>query len=348
MEAFAPTAFHLERQREAHKLDASLPGNAFSQRVRETLYKYALIRNSWGTTNIDAGPIDLERVAELYETYKVGVTRSGKILPSEVEVVNYFRLIDDLPTQPFPISLDDVRLLHQDYFRGVPLHNNSRPGHWKTADNVVAGPYGVLKTAPHQRVEAELQALLDWVNGPGQELPILVRAALFFHAFQKIHPFGDGNGRAGRLLTLLVLSIGGLPQIRYCPIDDAINDDREEYYTSLSAADHGNLEQWVGYFATKVVDGYRRVHLLGRRLQLVPPSIGDGAQSLLEWVYIHRAAKFKTADVRGFFLGASRATLSRRLKELENLGLIRGSGRGAGREYEVVSLHEIEKAQGKH
>lgn len=342
MESFHPTSFHLERQKQATQLDAALPTTVFSQRVRQTLYKFALIRNSWGTTNIDAGPIELERVAELYEVYKGGVTRTGRILPTELEVLNYFQLVDDLPTQAFPLSLDDVRLLHHQYFRDVPLQNNAKPGQWKTIDNVVAGPYGVLRTTPAARTLEDLEGLFDWLKGPAQRLPTLVRAALFFHEFQRIHPFGDGNGRAGRLLTLLVLSTGGLPAIRYCPIDDAINDDREEYYASLSAADHGDRERWVNYFASKVVDGYRRIHLLGQRLQTIPPSVPEESQRLLEWAYVHNAAKFKITDIRGFYVGASRATLSRRLKEIEELDLIQGHGRGAGRRYTVASLHAVE------
>ncbi len=348
MVPFLPTPIHYNRQREASQLDARLSSLAFSQRVRETLYKFALIRNSWGTTNIDAGPIDLARVAELYDVHKVGVTRTGKILPTEVEVLNYFRLVDDLPVQPFPLSLEDVRLLHQHYFRDVRLQNDARAGQWKTVDNVVAGPYGILKTTPANRSKADVHALLDWVNGPGQELPVIVRSALFFHEFQRIHPFGDGNGRAGRLLTLLLLSIGGLPGVRNCPIDDAINDDREEYYANLNAADRGNLEQWVNYFASKVVDGYRRVHLLGQRLQLVPVSLDEGSQRLLERAYIHRAGEFKVVDVRGFYVNASRATISRRLKELDELGLIRGRGRGAGRVYAVASLDALEQTKESH
>lgn len=331
------TPFLEERQRKAHELDATLPSDRFSQRVRQTLYKYALIRNSWGTTNIDAGPIELSRVEELYEAYRAGAVRPGRVLPTEVEVLNYFGLVDDLPSGASSVSKDDLRELHRDYFARVPLQNDGKPGQWKVHDNVV----GALRTTPKERVQEHLDALLTWLNGPGQDLPVLVRAAVFFHEFERIHPFDDGNGRLGRLATLIVLSIGGLPNVRYCPIDDAINEDREGYYRELELADRGQPEHWVGYFASTVVQGYTRGHVLAERLQRIPPDLEEGGQQLLEWVYVHRIASFRFRDARVFFPGASDRTIQRRLAKLEEIGLASRSGRGEGTRYAVASLHDV-------
>lgn len=341
MDPFTPNDHHRNRQQEAELLDHEIPSAAFSEAVRRSLYKYALIRNSWGTTNIDAGPIELDRVAQLYNAYAQGIAPPGRILPTEMEVVNYFQLVDTLPTEPFAVSVEEIRRLHRAYFRDVPLQNQAKPGQWKTADNEVAGPWGVLKTTPKEKVQEDLRTLIDWLNGPAQDLPTLVRGALFFHEFERIHPFGDGNGRAGRLSTVLVLSVGGLPNIRYCPIDDAINEEREEYYRTLSWADHGKKDEWVNYFVAQVVSGFRRSHLLGEQLQSVPTSLGEDSRRFVEHLYIHKVRSFTPADAKGFFLTVPRRTLVRRFAELEGLGLIKGASRGAGRRYEVASLFEL-------
>lgn len=334
----ALTPFHHEVQRRLERFDAALPGTAFSDGVRRSLYNHALVRNSWGTTNIDAGPITIERVEDLYETFRRGVTRAGRILPTEREVINYFALVDDLPTEPFDISIDDVQDLHRAYFRDVKLDNDAKPGAWKTRDVVIQGPYGVVKTTPKEDCERELRDALAWVNGPGRALPTYVRAALAFHRFQTIHPFADGNGRVGRLLALTLLSIGGLPSVRYCPIDDEINLNRHEYYAALNAADQGNHERFVAYFGAELLGGYQRATLLGERLQRVPPSVAVESRNLLEYLYVHRIPAFRVGDVANFYLGAHKNTITRRLHELERLGLIRGEGRGAGRSYAVTPL----------
>lgn len=345
MDPYEPTPWNHERQGQADELDRSLPSDAFREEVRQRVYKYALIRNSWGTTNIDAGPVELERVEELYEAYERGIAPSGGILPTEREVLNYFGLVRELPDAPASLDLDAVLDYHRAYFHDVPLQNDARAGAWKDFDNVVHGPYGTLRTVPKEETENAVADLLTWLEGDGADLPTLVRAGLFFHRFQVIHPFGDGNGRIGRFLTLYVLSTGGLDGIRYCPIDDTINEDRQEYYRTLHAADQGNRELWVNYFTAQVVTGYQRAHILARRLQHIPPSVPESSRRLLEWCYIHRVSEFQPKETDRFYLNDSRHTRARRLKELEELGLIQGRGRGAGRRYEVLALHAVETGE---
>ena len=345
---YEATPFQWQTQAWVEERDRLLPGDVFTLGVRKTLYRYALIRNSWGTTNLDAGPIGLERVSELYEAHARGSLGANRVLPSEREVLNYFALVDDLPTSPFLVSVEDVRLLHQDYFRDVPLQNGAKPGHWKDRDNVVASPWRVVKTSPKERVEADLEALLARYDGSAGALPLVARVALVFHGFQRIHPFGDGNGRVGRLAALMLLTSGGLEAARLCPVDDAINEDRHEYHLALARADEGDVSYWVDYFGAQVRSGYQRALLLGRRLQRIPPRVPEGSRLLLEHLYVHRIASFRLADVRGFYLHESQRTIIRRLKELEDLGFLAREGSGAGSRYRARSLHEIETGIPEH
>lgn len=342
---FKLETYYLDLQQRLERLDATLPGHRFSDQVRRSLYEYALVRNTWGTTNLDSGPVSLEHVSALYARFERGAT-PGRVPPTDREILNYFGLVDDLPTSGFDVSLDDVQQLHRDYFQGVKLDNDAKPGQWKTHDVVIAGPYGRVPTTPHAETQDALRSLLTWLNAESSALPTFVRAALFFHRFQAIHPFQDGNGRVGRLLSLWILSMNGLASVRYCPIDDEINLNREEYYLALRAADNGDLAAWVGYFGVELLNGYQRAHALGRRLQSIPPRVAPGSRRLLEHVYVHRIGTFRTKDVAGFYLRDSPRTISRRLGELEKLGFIRGSGHGAGRAYEVLSLHEVEAKGG--
>ena len=59
-------------------------------------------------------------------------------------------------------------------------------------------------------------------------------AAAYFHAkFENIHPFADGNGRAGRLAMNYLLVLHGHPPIIIH------EEDRKEYYAALEAWDTG-------------------------------------------------------------------------------------------------------------
>jgi len=59
-----------------------------------------------------------------------------------------------------------------------------------------------------------------------------IESTAFFHLrLEKIHPFGDGNGRVGRLIINIMLEQAGLP-----PVIVRL-DDRPAYYAALNAYD---------------------------------------------------------------------------------------------------------------
>ncbi len=62
----------------------------------------------------------------------------------------------------------------------------------------------------------------------------MLTAAAYFHAkFENIHPFADGNGRAGRLAMNYLLVLHGHPPIIIH------EEDRKDYYAALEAWDTG-------------------------------------------------------------------------------------------------------------
>lgn len=60
---------------------------------------------------------------------------------------------------------------------------------------------------------------------------ILARSAEIHGEFIMIHPFRDGNGRTGRLLSDLLLMQAETPPMKLTELDDA--EIREEYFTAI-------------------------------------------------------------------------------------------------------------------
>lgn len=81
------------------------------------------------------------------------------------------------------------------------------------------------------------QAMTNWSGDFTLErwldLPWLIRLTLAHLAFQRIHPFSDGNGRIGRLIMLLQLIEQGCPAI---PLDLAIYRQRDAYLMAIGDA----------------------------------------------------------------------------------------------------------------
>lgn len=94
---------------------------------------------------------------------------------------------------------------------------------------------------------------LDSVNAvPTDARPVAVAIAERHAAFERIHPFLDGNGRTGRLLLNLVLVRLGYPP--------AIIQKRERprYLEALDRADHGVLEPLGEVIARGILDNLTR------------------------------------------------------------------------------------------
>ena len=89
---------------------------------------------------------------------------------------------------------------------------------------------------PPELVESLLEDLLRYVNG--YDHPALVQAAIAHAQFETIHPFADGNGRAGRALIHVILRRRGLALRFVPPISLVLATWATDYIAGLTAFRH--------------------------------------------------------------------------------------------------------------
>ncbi len=96
-------------------------------------------------------------------------------------------------------------------------------------------------------VEAELAGWVKLVNALEARTPRFPEKLAELHCrFEQIHPYLDGNGRAGRLvLNLVLVRLGYAPAIIY-------KRDRDKYLRALQRADRGELGP-LGEFLTRAI-----------------------------------------------------------------------------------------------
>jgi Fic family protein len=78
-----------------------------------------------------------------------------------------------------------------------------------------------------------LTNLEKYVNTEDDGQDPLVKLAIIHYQFESIHPFGDGNGRTGRILMILYLVLKELLQLPILYLSEYINTHKADYYEVL-------------------------------------------------------------------------------------------------------------------
>lgn len=91
--------------------------------------------------------------------------------------------------------------------------------------------------------------LLEWWIGASRQLSPVLTSAVLHYRFEAIHPFADGNGRAGRALALWELYRRGFDTHHVFSIDEYYWENRLEYYALLNAVHQSgeDLTRWLEY-----------------------------------------------------------------------------------------------------
>lgn len=95
-----------------------------------------------------------------------------------------------------------------------------------------------------------MKEFIHWINKEEtKQIHTILKAGIVHHEFVRIHPFIDGNGRAGRALTTLVLLLGGYDIRRFFSLEEYFDRDAISYYEHLQKASAGDLTSWLEYFS---------------------------------------------------------------------------------------------------
>lgn len=103
-------------------------------------------------------------------------------------------------------------------------------------------------------VEKKMAELLEFLNDD-TKFPIdpLFKMAMVHYQFEAIHPFRDGNGRAGRILCILYMIQKQLLDLPILYLSSYILQNKDEYYQNLSGVTGTLLwKPWILYMLEAV------------------------------------------------------------------------------------------------
>lgn len=203
-------------------------------------------------------------LSDLFYFEAEGARHPGRpVTPDVREVANYVRALETglRRLKELPLSLRLIREVHAELMEGV-RGEGLTPGEFRRSQNWIGPPGCNLADAiyvpppPAEMTEAlgELEKYLHTDSA----LPPLVRLALVHYQFEAIHPFLDGNGRIGRLLTVLLLCHGRLLEQPLLYLSAYFEQHRQQYYQLLLAVSQtGRWSEWVAFFLSGVAEQAR-------------------------------------------------------------------------------------------
>ncbi len=214
------------------------------------------------TTAIEGNTLSEDQVLERIEG-RLKLPLSQEYLGVEIDnmIAAYNLIIESLSgDRQIPVNLDTLCAFNRQILAGLELEAEVNPGNLRQ-HSVVAGSY---LGAPWQDVPELLSQLCSWLSQgfeaptPNQQIPYAFIKAVTAHVYLEwIHPFGDGNGRLGRLVEFLILVTSGVPVPAAHVLTSHYNDTRGEYYRQLHLASRngGDLRPFLSYAAQGFVDG---------------------------------------------------------------------------------------------
>ena len=209
-------------------------------RISGGIYHELQVRMTYNSNHIEGSRLTEDQTRMIFETSTID---AGDGIPVDdiVETVHHFRAIDYvIDVAEEELSEEIIKHLHY-----ILKHDTKDAqlswfavGEYKKRPNIVGGH----ETAKPDEVAAQIQHLL---KNYAAKSSVTIEDIIAFHAaFERIHPFQDGNGRVGRLIALKEC-------LRFHIVPFLIEDSKKAFYYRGLA----NWSQEHGWLVGTCLDG---------------------------------------------------------------------------------------------
>lgn len=265
------------------------------------------------------------------DVYAADLNQQELVQAADVREVRNYRAAHNLGLKSkLPLSLRLIRQLHRRLMKGV-RGQERHPGEFRTYQNFIGAPSGAEATYVPPPVP-QMRELLDDLESflHEESLRPLVQATVIHYQFEAIHPFGDGNGRVGRLLVPLFLRHRGLLPQPLLYLSAYFERSRSDYYDKLlRVSTHGDWNGWIFYFLTGIAMQAQEAADLADRLlalhsryreSLQAKHVTANALALIDALFENPLMYTKRAEE---VLSVSAPTARATIKMLESQGILR-------------------------
>jgi Fic family protein len=231
----------------------------------------------------------LRETAKLYTTHYSTMIEGNQLKPEEIkeviqlqghfpgrerdehEVKGYYAALAQLEqyaSQNHPVTEKVIQTLHALVMSDG--RTRIKPTPYRDGQNVIkdSGAGTIVYMPPEAKdVPGLMRNLVSWIK-ENEEIPCAIVAGIAHYQFATIHPYYDGNGRTSRLLTTLILHLGGYDLKGLYSLEEYYAKNLLGYYRAISIGPSHNyyvgraesdITSWVEYFTEGMAFAFEKV-----------------------------------------------------------------------------------------
>jgi Fic family protein len=248
-----------------------------------------------------------------------------------------------------PFSVDGLQHIHARLFESTP--QDRWGGVVRDRQNWIGGDATTPVNAdfvppPEGEVPRLLEDLATFCDRV--DLPPVLQAAVAHAQYETIHPFMDGNGRAGRALIGTILIRRGVANDVLPPISLILAGDADSYVRGLTSYRYTSETDWVDFFSGAMIRAADSSERLARQVAELTerwleaagrPRAGSAPRRLIGALPTHPVLTLATAQR---ITGLSDEACRRALNRLEQSGVLRETTAGKrNRVWESLGLFDL-------
>jgi Fic family protein len=235
--------------------------------VLSSLRETARLHTTHYSTMMEGNRLDPDQVEEVLKHHGHFPGRER----DEHEVKGYYAALTQVEkwaAQGVSITEKMIQTLH-----ALVMANgkgNAKPSAYRDGQNVILD--GRTKAIVYMPPEAKdvknlMTGMVNWIN-KNAEVPCPIIAGIAHYQFATIHPYYDGNGRTARLLTTLILHLGGYDLKGLYSLEEYYARNLGAYYEAISIGESHNyymgraeadITKWVEYFVEGMTVAFENV-----------------------------------------------------------------------------------------
>ena len=226
-----------------------------------------------------------------------------------------------------PISLELVKELHLKTMVNLsPMAGKFRQEPWAIFDQ---NGNAIHLAPPYFKVPDLMQEFVNYINNLSDHPAIISAISQFI--FEKIHPFADGNGRAGRLISAYILKQNNYHLRGLIHFEEYTDNHRQDYYYALEPS--SDMTEFIEYFLKSLVSTGKLILKQLQNPATAGKSLPFRRQEILNIITDHPNCSFDFLQRR--FANVNPKTLHYDIKKLIDLSLVTKIGATRGALYKI-------------